>query len=616
MPIEPNEARRRVVEIFRVAPLTELTVDHVNGFVFPKLTGRQDMASGSDAKPDYSRSRLRKNGGQQGPIEQLRDAVHSAAEKLRFGQTTLREWSELVLFSGDRLYRKRPHSKIRSSEKFWNSSAPINQSKEVFEDWFLGYFLNTIISGGGERHSQAITGGAGSGKSTLIKFAMSQYASELDYQNIVLSRFEFLKFLEWHDDEEDISRALRNYLSFIHTRDLVLAHFFQFEDGCAFKMRAQFLNDSTLVDEIRILSNEIYLKAASFGFAHERERLQFLLSEAVSKACQSNHALIDFIRKMDFRERALLMFGLWQEKTVVTVFDGLDALNVEDAFQDTREWKAIKHIVSMRKGLCRPTLFAEQGIAVKADSLIIMRKNTLALLKSKLREEQIKLNISRVHQVENVNAQTAIVAIANRACRYIPSLNDVDDKIRAEFVVNVVTLVQRTLLAISRGHGPRVGSSLVFGVFDGNLRDLFRFVSRVIHHSINDMLSMSLLPREAIFRDVATLAKMAVDVGNQYLTSKSYQIVEIFLYNGTRFENALLSAGSKSAEFSSGATGPTVHRNEAFSGWVDNLFSYHITGSVAKLDDHPLIEKIRVLQSLRDGSKTGEELRSDPAFPK
>ena len=92
-----------------------------------------------------------------------------------------------------------------------------------------------------------------------------------------------------------------------------------------------------------------------------------------------------FLRLLDTNERTLLTSGLWQEKTVVTMFDGLDALNVEDAFQETREWYAIEFIVAGRARFCRPTKFIDEGISVKADSLTIMRKNTLALLKSRLR---------------------------------------------------------------------------------------------------------------------------------------------------------------------------------------------------------------------------------------
>ncbi len=620
MPIDSRDPRKRVTEIFKALPLIKLSVDDVQKFTFPKLTSKSDEMSASEAEPDYSakgKRRRRKRPKAQknsdlGPIERLRNAVEEASEKLRFGETKNRLWADLILFSDDRISRRRPLEKRTSDAVLWEKEEPINSSSTVFEDWFVNHFLEIIAQGGGQLHTQALTGAPGSGKSTLMKYAMSYYASELEHRNVVLSRFEFLKFLaDWYPAGHDITQALENYISFIHARDLILSHFFLFKNGDTFELRPDFKDSAKLRTEIAVLSNEMHLKGQTFGFATDRERLKFLLEEAVSKAQQTNNALMGFLRLLDTNERTLLTSGLWQEKTVVTMFDGLDALNVEDAFQETREWKAIEFIVAGRARFCRPTKFFDKGISVKADSLTIMRKNTLALLKSRLRGDRVRLGINKVHKVGNIDGMTSVVSIAARASRFIGDAEGLTDKERSNLIGNIVTLVQRTLLAISRGQGARLSSEQVYGVFDGNLREMFGFVSRVIHHSLNEMLSTDLLDKDVIFGDTASLAAKSVEVGNDYILSKSYHIVELFLYDGIRFENALRSVGNRSREFPGGAQGPTVLQNENFNGWLDNIFSYHFVGPADGLDAHPLIEKIRVLQCLRDGPKTGDELRED-----
>lgn len=612
-----SDARSRILEIFDVVPVLKLTCAKVPEFTYPKMEARSQSVPAHDATLDYSSHKKRKKNASAGPVEKLRDGIEEAAQKLRFGDTSNDDWKDLLLFSGDRLSSAKPFDKQRAAVAAWNEGEVINSSPDAFEDWFQNHFLEVVAAGGGERHSQALTGSPGSGKSTLIKYAMSHYSSHLDYLGIVMSRFEFLKFwADWHEIGEDISQSLRNYLSFIQCRDLVISHFFEFRNGNQLVIRPQFSDQENLEREVSGLATEMHLRARVLKLGHEphdfeKARCVMILSEAVARAKQNNSELMKWVRRLSVNDRILMINVLWGDKNLVTVFDGLDSLNVEDAFQETPEWEAVERIVFNRSNLCKPSIFREEGIAVKADSLIIVRKNTLALLKSKLREKRKRMGIARVHQVGSIDGFSAIVAVAARSCRFIPDVVDQDLEGQEAFVEAVVTVVQRTLLAISKRDGTDVATELVYGVFDGNLRELFAFVARIVHRSLNDMLGMNLIDGDTLFGSTAVLANRAVEVGDDYLEHKSYQIVEMFLYDGLRFENVLRTVGSRSKEFPSATGAPVIQKNEQCHGYVDNLFTYHFRGPAENLDGHPLIEKIRVLQCLENQPLTGDELRAE-----
>lgn len=605
-----DDMRARVLEIFSIIPLIDLDCGNAEDFTFPSMTSKQQTLI-ADAPVDYSRARYDNDAANSGPVERLRSGMEKAAQKLRYGETSNDTWRDLLLFSDDRLSRKKPFHKVTSNLKFWTEGTVINRTSESFEDWFTHHLLERISEGGGERHSQAITGSPGSGKSTLVKYAISYYSSNIDYLGIVFTRFEFLKFLaDWHEYGNELALSLENYLSFIRSRDLIISHFMVFRNGDSLVLKDKYRDAQHLQREILDVAAEMHYKSQSFGRFKTEEYCLKIIEEAVRRVKKGNNYLIKWLRRLEKEDRILIEFALWGEKTVVTIFDGLDSLNVEDAFQETPEWSAVEEIVQKRSVLCKPAIFTEKGISVKADSIIISRKNTLALLKLKLRERGLRFGINRVYEVQNVDGATAIVSVVSRSCMYIDDVRESSTCKQKSFVRNVSILVQRTLVAISRGHGARVPSNLVYGVFDGNLRELFRFVARVIFHSLNDMLSMKLIEGRSLFGSTLALADHAVKAGNVYLERKSYQIIEMFLYDGPRYENALKFVTNLSKEFPSPQGAFDIQKNRDFYGHVDNLYSYHYRGPADGLDQHPLLEKIRVLQCLRERSMTDRDLLS------
>ncbi|MDP5220169.1 hypothetical protein Q5Y75_23525 [Ruegeria sp. 2205SS24-7] len=613
--MKPEEARQRILEIFRYLPFIKLEIDEVQNLAFPKLTldDQRNLDDESDKEEHSETKKSEPKGKLNSPVLRLKDGLEQASNKLRFGATANEEWRDTILFSRDTVTRKSPNSRSSKGEPFWSEGDPINRSSSAFEDWFANTLLDRIQDGT-RRHKVAITGAPGCGKSSLVKYAMSAFSADLEHRNIVFSRFEFLKFWDhWHVEGGDITVSLRHYMSFIHCRDLVLSYFFQFVGGNGFRLKRNFEQQVDLEQCLIHLAREMVINSGRdtegiIGGDTDRDRDRkvksspeyLLLHHVVSSAQQGNAHLKDYLQGLRHSKRKSLIEVLWERRTLVTVFDGMDALNVEDAVQNTQKWTAIKEIILRRKDLSVPESFRQMGVAVKADSIVIMRRNTMAFLRNDPELED-PIGITRVYKVENIDGLSAIVSVVSRSTRFIGDAKDLSEDEKKKFVQAVVSISQRIFIAIARGHGPRVAASIIYGVFDGNLRELFDFISRSLSRYIDEVIALKDLDGEILFGDTATFVEEVERECTGYLRRKSYRIVEMLLFEGPSFENQLKLGGIRRTQM-------RVRKNRRAKGFVDNIFNYHEQGPMMNLDTHSLLEKIRVVQCLENANMTQAEL--------
>jgi hypothetical protein len=85
------------------------------------------------------------------------------------------------------------------------------------------------------------------------------------------------------------------------------------------------------------------------------------------------------------------------------------------------------------------------------------------------------LDFQEYFQLGNLDGLAAMHGVVERAADLIPDVRTLDALQREEFVFDLMRVLQRTILAIWRGHGASVRSDMLYDFFDGNLRDLFSF---------------------------------------------------------------------------------------------------------------------------------------------
>lgn len=551
------------------------------------------------------------------PIERLFRGIRKAAEKSEFGKTPLERWNSTLIYSENnvrRLSAEKRFEWVPTASTRYVEGIAINASRSVANDWFTRILLPEILDERVPPHSRAVVGGPGCGKSTLFKYLLSENADLIDRKKVVFSRFEFLKFWRrWRDHRDTKERALEDYMSFIHARDLFLHRFFTLVDGCRFELRWQFKDDAFREAELYKLEIAMQKNSPRFGLGDKND-LKMLVQETFAQASLSNANLIEWLAKRSTAERKLLIAALWQEDVhLVTIFDGLDSLRVEDAFKDSREWEAVDHIIRKRRFLSAPTELLELGWYIKTDSIVVMRNNTADAMEARYISKGEALEFQKYYHLDNIHGLAAMVSIVARAAELIPDVKGLGDDQKGEFIFNVMRVIQRTVLAMWRGHGPAVSNELIYNFFDGNLRDIFYFVARIMFWSVREMLKLGYLSEEEYFPAPTPklVNALASSRGNDFLHRKSYRIVELLLFRkGEWFENQAFILDTDDPMMEEIGVVKRVVGNARFFGEIDNIFNYTNDETSTSLDQHCLLEKIRVVQLCSRESLSYRELEA------
>lgn len=550
------------------------------------------------------------------PIDRLFQAIRKSSGKLEFSRTSLDIWRSTLVFQGDRCVRNsksRTYSRRRDQTKKWAEGTYINTSRDVANDWFANHLLPRLRVGGNLKHTSAIIGAPGCGKSTLTKYLISENADILRKSKVVLSRFEFLKFWkEWQPRASSIDIALANYLSFIHARDLILDHFFDFENGKEFTLKFQYKRDKDIEAHLATLQNELDSLASLLG--HQTGPVtNALLTETFAAANSGNRRLMEWLRELPTALRILLIGVFWDGKTLVTIFDGLDTLRIEDAFQKSDQWEAVKHIIRHRNSLSAPSELDRIGRLEGSNSIVVMRNNTAALLEYEFTQDDELGGLNQYYELGNLDGLAAIHSVVERAANLIPDVRTLTDSQKRDFVFDFMRVIQRTMLAIWRGHGPYAQRNAIYDFFDGNLRELFHFTERAIVWTVRQMLSSGMLEsREYFSSDTATFVSvLASERGTLFLKRKAYRIVELLLFEeGHHFENCASVVSFDSPLGPKRSEPGRIVGNFGYSGHIDNIFNYIDSDRKASVDGHALLEKLRVVQLCNSDAIDSSELSS------
>src|SRR6185436_6165741 len=143
------------------------------------------------------------------------------------------------------------------------------------------------------------------------------------------------------------------------------------------------------------------------------------VANCVADAEKGNHELMAYLKNIPHDQRMAMIGALWDEKCVVTIFDGMDSLKIEDAFQETDQWQAIKEIIRNRSSLSTPTRIRQRGVALENDSIIVIRKSTAALLEYRSKDFD-QLGLQFYYHVAPINSRAAMVSVIRRALEDLP----------------------------------------------------------------------------------------------------------------------------------------------------------------------------------------------------
>lgn len=604
-------SRDKLIAVFRQLPnmtFPEATPPMKQSF--PKLSHNTRPAKKSTRGFKISEPALPSKPVERKPIEAFSAAVEQAAEKMEFGKTTLEEWHTNLVFSGDKVSENDTHDRTLGSATEWPDGSAVNLSRDCANDWFSNTFCARVLTGSPHKHSHALLGTRGCGKSTLLKYLIYQNFSDNYQKSIIFSRFELYKFQtgSWSDLGRDSNAALANYISFIHARDVIMATVCETSNNGGFQAKWPFSdttgfdkNTSKLWRKFKGKAKQLHLSPDAFTFE--------AFEEVLHAATIGNRELMDALRGMSFEFREIIIATLASSKTIVTIFDGLDSLRLEDAFEDTQQWKLVKRIIKNRSAHASHPFLIKSGIALNTDSIVVMRKNTAAFLEieDELTAEQ---QFTSIYHVASLDGLASILAIAQRSGRLLAESEHWSEQDWLEHNSQFISIIQRTVIAIFREHGADTSSQLIYELFDGDLRELFGFVRLVLDWTVPQMLRQKLFDTDDYWTSVRKLIKtMASERGQTLLSRRSYRIVELLLFpDGWWFENSMVEKKSKGLVRGKKKTRIIENPERSEDSVVDNIFNYLSAEAIDSPDDHCLLEKIRVLQLAKDESIEEGEL--------
>jgi hypothetical protein len=586
-------------------------------FRFPELTEALGRDYSYTQFPDFTNHKPASSSGKASPLTQLLNAIHAATRKLTYASTSLTTWDEALVFSNDAISRSlsnKAYRLNRSQQNHWRAGLPINYSKQVSHDWFNNHLVPRLLNGT-IRHSTAVLGEPGCGKSTILKYLLSKNFNNCQSNEIVFSRFEFLKYWsQWRTTGND-RNDLSNYLSYIHLRDLILSEYCDLPNGDHFclkdkyqgtpksvshdgvipitrrttAMPAESLNDSieaTLEHATQILS-ELGIRTNKISLAAMR---------SVLECCkESNKAVMAAIRALPYRQRLALIVALSKDKLVVTIFDGLDSLNIEDALYPTPQLSVVNDIYLNRSAILSYDDLAKIGINLRCDSVIVMRNNTLAILSNNAQVADNAIAPLEPFTVAQIDPLAAIYGAAQRTALELDPRIAGSTQRKSDTVTLLMTIIKRVLIAIGRANGAHVSIQAVYGLFDGNIRELFGFLEHVIRWQATEMSNDRSFRTSTHSTDAQQLLRILASAdGTSFLRQKAYRIIELLLFTDTDyFENAIRAESEITFEASGQIR---LQKNSGHKGRVDNVYSYLLLHEPESKDEHSLLEKIRVLQ--------------------
>jgi hypothetical protein len=473
----------------------------------------------------------------------------------------------------------------------------VNGSKEAASEWFRLDLVDGIRAARQPSCSFFI-GLPGSGKSTLIKYLINTERAYSDSSGVIFTRFESTKFFRYCAERIAPLRSepselwpvpaliscFRDYYWFIVLRDLILRDAFELQTDGTFarkKSSANFKDQRAIADFVERACEE-----ARCDNDKHQQAFNALTAAISTKAFEHKH-----ISQIEPLVRKAMVKLLSVSLKVCVIFDGLDALSPEDEILDTQKFKMLDFILVMYGYGSRGTETAfDPGIDHHA--MIMLRPNTLERFMDRVDKEIATTRIS-IYRIAELSPGVVLLRAIRRALQDA-GVPNADSEIFARILYRSLGTLLATI-----GTKFRLGRSAeaLLSMFNGNLRDCFEYVMRVLVWIREEGESKTLHHRPSIADLVRFISSAEA---RRLLRQKNYRLVELMLfYQTSSFQNAVI-AGDLSVlapkAIKDMFAQPNLQKNKASRGLIDNVFNYHSFDSLGRNDDHNLLYKIRILQ--------------------
>jgi GTPase SAR1 family protein len=563
----------------------------------------------------------------------LLEAIDKASGKLAYGRTKMDEWKRRLVFQRDRAAQQKTNSAWdlqRSSDERWHKNDPINASEGISNSWFLDQLLPEFDQTMPD--AVVVRGMAGSGKSTILKYLILNNYETLKARNVVFSRFEMMKF--WtrikSSSKELFKDESRRYMALIHARDLLLHRFCHCSKAGSFVVSQSELAVRPVLRAVGDSNTDKAPPVAEEGetefsreldaflaqYATEFKRYKgtspdetelYEIRQAASVLATPGVDLLDTLDQLHDDQLHLVIFVLAKGKTLITIYDGIDAVRPEDILTRTeggRElWEAACKVMRHYGTLGDYRSIFGRTPRLRRRSILVVRNNTLTELNRINQRWANDIVDLPAYDVSPIPVMPAAISAATTIISYIPEFrSDITNKVdHTHLASQLLRPFERTMKHIFQSIDEGHPDDQLKDLFDGNLRKLFRLIALTLEWTNKEMLAgRELDPEDFQVSTEQLLARMASQRGLDFLSRKSYRVVETLLVGGAGwFENAI--ALQPMQERASTEIITQMQSNKAHHGVLDNVLNYHSQEAPTSIDDHMFVEKIRYLQILRQG---------------
>jgi hypothetical protein len=513
----------------------------------------------------------------------LQPLFSRGTDKFFYHTTSKREWIDHTLFASQRLHMVDGTAQLTNPSSGYAPNAAINESPDQLEGWIEKELIPAIISDQGP-FVGFVLGDPGSGKSTVLKYALNVHRTLFRDQCIVVTRFEALKFRkfarQYGRPGTDLNSLIRVYMAFILARDLLLTTGYRQTPSGAFERAdaGPFSRGDNIWNRLeRVFSDEVSASGRESEFAIQRE------FENLSQALGPNGVVQSALLHVHTTYLRGILRSFSPDFKYLVIFDGLDFISVEDSYFNKENYALLSTLVKAIATLGAASL--DQGALFPIDfsALFVLRQNTYVRFRHEFEREVRLGSVTRYH-VAALDSRAAIYNAIVRGGGYGKTPVGADGKIEQ----SLYKALDLALRYISIVFGIRDKGDVVLALFNNNLRDCYRYAGRLLDFIIREGKAEN-MDIDAIIEFLSSYRARRI------VTTKGYRLVEFLLFQSSEcFQNALVKGTG--GDLMDGDSG--LHENLDYDGYVDNIFNYHAYTSAVNADCHCIIEKIRVLQCL------------------
>lgn len=484
---------------------------------------------------------------------------------------------------------------IKPSDELINTY--VNASKNSAHAWFME--LTAEIKEAPTPKNLFVLGDPGTGKSTLLKYLPNALRTETNDEGVIYTRFEAHKFLEMQTiieaNNPDINgdvESLLAYLTVITLRDVITNDALEIADNGVKRIRKKHsIFGSSSIDSFfdkamgdMAVSGELETKA--------KNALRLALTQPEFRPAYLFEIPVSSVLRM------LVNYAVGSRK-VVFIFDGLDLLQPHDGEFEQKKYRIFSVLMYQYSAtnVQLRNLF-KRTFQFYGGQIIVQRHRTYIHWMRQLQEE---------HETPgDIEYDKIAVAYVMASSAHSILRKSVPVELDVVSPSLFYTDVKRTLdevLRILLGNNYNPSRREIFGFFDGNLRDEFTLVRRLLIWIASELGEF----HDPTYTLKAFATKLREYETAQLLSSKKYRIVQLLLrWDRPIFENLVhVEELRNKRNDNKDIVHLSYSRNEEYSGLVDNIFNYNsLPEHHGACQHHCLLMKIRVLQLL---SKSGSE---------